>query len=163
MPDLSITNQRINSDKSGMGKEIERKFLVINDEFKLIAKKSVRIRQGYLCRVPEHVVRVRTKGEIGYLTVKGKNRGMTRDEFEYEIPYSDAIEMLRMCEGRVIDKTRYFVEYEGYLWEVDEFHGDLSPLITAEIEIPEESVVVSLPGFIGQEVTGIPEYYNSNL
>lgn len=146
-----------------MGIEIERKFLVNGDAFRQMAECSERLRQGYLCREPERTVRVRVRGDRGFLTVKGKNHGLTRTEFEYEIPIEDAEKMLGMCVGRVIDKTRYLVRFEGNLWEVDEFHGDLSPLITAEIELKEENSEFSLPVFVGAEVTGDKRYYNSNL
>ncbi len=108
-------------------------------------------------------MRVRTKGEKGYLTVKGKTIGASRLEFEYEIPFDDALEMLTICEGTILSKTRYHVPFEGFVWEVDEFHGNREGLVTAEIELPEENTEYSLPPFIGENVTGNPAYYNSNL
>lgn len=146
-----------------MAKEIEHKYLVSNDSYKKMASSVKKIRQGYLSRDPERVVRVRTVDDAAFLTVKGINHGDTRLEFEYEIPYSDALEMLSMCEGRVIEKKRYLVEYCGNLWEVDEFGGELSPLATAEIELSSSDQTYELPEFAGENVTGNPAYYNSAL
>ncbi|MBO5445057.1 MAG: CYTH domain-containing protein [Muribaculaceae bacterium] len=146
-----------------MGLEIEYKYLVKNTNFKAMAESSLRIRQGYLSRNPERVVRVRTKGDRGYLTVKGKNHGASRLEFEYEIPFEDAEKMLSLCEGQLLDKIRYLVPYEGHVWEVDEFLGNRLGLVTAEIELESEDTPFSIPDFIGENVTGNPAYYNSNL
>lgn len=146
-----------------MGLEIEYKFLVKNDNYKKMSTKSYRIRQGYLSRVPERVVRVRIKGNAGYLTVKGKNHGATRLEFEYEIPLEDAERMLELCDGPVIDKIRYIVAYEGHKWDVDEFLGGRTGLVIAEIELGSENEPFAIPDFIGEDVTGNPQYYNSNL
>ena len=143
--------------------EIEHKYLVVNDSYEKMASKAVEIRQGYLSRVPERTVRVRTKGDRGYLTVKGKNSGDVRLEFEYEVPYSDALEMLKLCEAGILHKTRYFVEYEGLTWEIDKYHGSREGLTVAEVEIPESGYKYALPPFVGKNVTGDPAYYNSNL
>jgi len=142
--------------------EIERKFLVINDKYK--NSDSVRIRQGYVCSTDNRVVRVRTKGDHGYLTLKNATVGFARNEYEYEIPLADAIEMLNtMCRKPIIDKTRYLYMYAGHLWEIDEFHGNHEGLVIAEIELEHINVHFDKPDFIGDEVTGQPEYYNSNL
>lgn len=146
-----------------MAVEIEYKYLVKNDNYKAMATSKVRIRQGYLNRKPERTVRVRTKGERGFLTVKGKNSGASRLEFEYEIPKADAEEMLTLCMPPILDKTRYLVPFEGHVWEVDEFHGIREGLVTAEIELHSEEESYSTPDFIGENVTGDPKYYNSNL
>lgn len=146
-----------------MSIEIEHKYLVVSDVYRQMSKGSCRIRQGYLCREPERTVRVRVKDEKAYLTVKGITRGDKRAEFEYEIPYSDVEEMLRLCVGGIIDKTRYYVEFGGNLWEVDEFHGGHEGLVVAEIELPVSTHDYLLPFFVGEEVTGNPAYYNSNL
>ena len=146
-----------------MGIEIEHKFLVKNDTYKSMAIASYHILQGYLCREPERTVRVRIKGDKGYLTVKGKNKGSRRDEFEYEISPADAMMMLRMCVAPILEKTRYIVPFEGHTWEVDEFSGNRTGLITAEIELSSEKEEYSVPGFIGDNVTDNPAYYNSNL
>ncbi|MDE6548117.1 MAG: CYTH domain-containing protein [Muribaculaceae bacterium] len=146
-----------------MALEIEHKYLVKNDGFRKLASSSCRISQGYLCREPERTVRVRIKGEKGFITVKGKNDGATRMEFEYEVGVGDALEMLRMCVPPVLEKTRYLVPFEGHVWEVDEFHGALEGLVTAEIELSSEEESYARPPFLGEDVTGNPAYYNSNL
>ena len=146
-----------------MALEIEHKYLVRNTEYLTMADSSERIIQGYLCRQPEHTVRVRIKGDKGYLTIKGISRDDTREEYEYSIPVGDAHRLLLLCEGRVLDKTRYRVPFEGHIWEVDEFHGDLAPLVTAEIELQKSTRDYPLPPFAGEDVTGNPIYYNSNL
>lgn len=146
-----------------MGVEIERKFLVKDYSFKSMARCHCRIKQGYLCREPDRTVRIRVRDDEGYITVKDKNKGIERLEFEYLIPKCDAEEMLQLCEGRILDKTRYIVDYEGYTWEIDEFHNLETPLTIAEIELPAEETEFLLPAFIGEEVTGNPRYYNSML
>ena len=146
-----------------MALEIEHKYLVKNDSFRKLASSSCRISQGYLCREPERTVRVRIKAEKGFITVKGKNDGATRLEFEYEISVDDALKMLGMCVPPVLEKTRYFVPFEGHIWEVDEFHGALEGLVTAEIELSAEDESYAKPPFLGEDVTGNPAYYNSNL
>ena len=145
-----------------MALEIEHKYLVKDDSYIDMTSSHAEIAQGYLNRVPERTVRIRIAGEKAYLTVKGKNSGDVRLEFEYEIPLADAHQMLPLCEG-VIEKTRYYVEYDGHRWEVDRFKGSLAPLVTAEIELPSSDTPYSLPPFIGENVTGNPRYYNSNL
>lgn len=147
-----------------MSKEIERKFLVINDSYKSMATHSIEIIQGYLSRKIEATVRVRITGDTARLTVKGANSGIVRNEWEYDIPLIDAREMLSDCaSGRVISKTRYVVPYGGSVWEVDNFHGDLEGLTVAEIELPDKESDFRLPPFVGREVSGDPAYYNSNL
>lgn len=143
--------------------EIERKFLVKDSGFKDMASLRVDICQGYLSRVPERTVRVRRLNDKGFITVKSKNTGAVRHEFEYQVPVEDALEMLRMCEPPIIEKSRYLVEYDGLTWEVDEFHGAKEGLIVAEVELQAEDQTFNLPPFIGKEVTGDPAYYNSNL
>ncbi|MDE6071218.1 MAG: CYTH domain-containing protein [Muribaculaceae bacterium] len=146
-----------------MGLEIERKFLVKNDSFKDIAISHSNIRQGYLSREPERTVRIRIKDDRGFITVKGKNSGAVRLEFEYEIPFADAEKMLGLCSGKILDKTRYNVKFGGYLWEIDVFHGLDEQLTVAEIELPSADASFEIPDFIGEEVTGNPRYYNSML
>lgn len=146
-----------------MAFEIEHKYLVKNDSFRELALDYFCISQGYLCRQPEHTVRVRTKGDRGFLTVKGKNSGVVRQEYEYEIPFEDALGMLALCEPPILEKTRFIVKYEGKIWEVDEFFGSHKGLVTAEIELSSEDEEYSLPPFVGDDVTGDPAYYNSNL
>ncbi len=146
-----------------MAFEIEHKYLVKNDSFKELASSFSHILQGYLCKEPERTVRVRIKDKKGFLTVKGKNIGSIREEFEYEVPYADAEKMLKMCLPPILDKTRYVVPFEGHLWEVDEFGGVRQGLVTAEIELSSKEEEYVIPGFVGENVTGNPLYYNSNL
>lgn len=146
-----------------MAVEIEYKYLVKESSYRTMATEIRVIRQGYLSRDPERTVRVRTLNEKGYITVKGITTGCTRLEFEYEIPYADAVSMLGMCERPLLEKHRYIVPFEGKIWEVDEFDGDLSPLVVAEIELKSADEKFNLPGFVGDDVTGNPLYYNSNL
>ena len=146
-----------------MALEIERKFLVINDDYRLMASKSVNIKQGYLSTRKESTVRIRVKNNRAYITVKGINTGATRCEWEYSIPYDDAIEMMALSQGIVIDKIRYIVEYEGFIWEIDEFKGAHDGLVVAEIELKDEKETFPIPPFIGEEVTGNVAYYNSTL
>jgi CYTH domain-containing protein len=145
-----------------MGVEIERKFLVASQLWKAGAE-GVHYQQGYLCRGRGRTVRVRTAGQNAFLTIKGPSSGASRAEFEYPIPLEDAQEMLRLCEGALIDKTRYRVRFEGHTWEVDEFHGDNTGLVLAEVELSQEDEHVSIPPWIGEEVTADPRYFNSNL
>lgn len=147
-----------------MSKEIERKFLVKDNSFVEMASESHRIRQGYISRRKEGTVRVRTLDHRGFLTVKGATHGIERHEWEFEIPYEDANEMFStVCEPGLIDKTRHIVDYMGYRWEIDEFHGSLSPLVVAEVELPSAETEPPLPPFVGMEVSDDPAYYNSNL
>ena len=146
-----------------MGKEIERKFLVKTDEFKRMSTYNILISQGYLCRLPERTVRVRIRDEKGFLTIKGLTKGFSREEYEYEIPLEDARNLLELGAGRIIEKTRWIVPFEGHTWEIDEFSGDHKGLTVAEIELCSEDEVFTTPCFIGEEVTGNPAYYNSNL
>lgn len=146
-----------------MALEIERKYLVKGYAYRRMAEDKDRIVQGYLSRDPERTVRIRISQGLGYITIKGKTSDGVREEFEYPIPKADADAMLRLCSGRVIEKTRYYVTYEGRTWEIDEFHGDLEPLVVAEIELGSPEERFDIPPFISQEVTGDPAYYNSNL
>lgn len=144
--------------------EIERKFLVVNDSYLAKAESAEEISQGYLSTDPDRTVRVRIYGNRGFLTVKTRNAGATRHEWEYEIPKDDARQMLCKAATGIVEKTRYVVPAEnGLFWEVDVFRGRHEGLVVAEIEIPEVDTCFSLPSFIGEEVTGNPRYYNSNL
>ncbi len=146
-----------------MGKEIERKFLVVSGEFKRYVD-GVYYRQGYLCNSRERVVRVRIAGERAFLTIKGANRGIVRSEFEYEIPVEEAKEMLdNLCLKPDIEKIRYRIEFEGYVWEVDEFMGLNAGLVVAEIELPDENAQFVKPSWVGEEVSDDSRYYNANL
>ncbi len=146
-----------------MAKEIERKFLVKGDDWRKLAK-GTHYRQGYLSTVKERTVRVRTIDDKGFLTIKGITVGATRAEYEYEIPAQDANAMLdNLCEKPLIEKYRYKIDYEGFTWELDEFEGDNQGLIVAEIELADENEKFGIPEWIGEEVTGDPRYFNSNL
>ena len=147
-----------------MAQEIERKFLVKGD-FKSLATKSTRIIQGYLSSVPERTVRVRVKGDKGFITIKGigSQSGASRYEWEKEIPVEEVNELLKICEPGVIDKTRFLVPVGKHTFEVDEFYGENEGLIIAEIELNSEGESFETPNWIGQEVTGDARYYNSML
>lgn len=147
-----------------MGQEIERKFLVDGD-FKPFATKSTRITQGYLSSVPERTVRIRVKGDKGYITIKGigSESGASRFEWEKEIPLEEAKQLLAICEPGVIDKTRYLVPVDGHTFEVDEFYGDNEGLTVAEIELGSEDESFTRPAWLGKEVTGDVRYYNAML
>lgn len=147
-----------------MAQEIERKFLV-NGEFKNLAIKQTRITQGYLSSVPERTVRVRIKGDKGFITIKGIGNasGASRYEWEKEIPVNEVEELLKICEPGVIDKTRYLVKNGDHVFEVDEFYGDNEGLIVAELELKSEDESFSKPEWLGEEVTGDARYFNSML
>ena len=146
-----------------MSKEIERKFLLKGDSWRSLAA-GTKYRQGYLNSTKERVVRVRTIDDNGFLTVKGITTGATRVEYEYEIPEKDATEMLNeLCEKPIIEKNRHKIDFAGFIWEVDEFFGENQGLIVAEIELENEEQPFEKPEWIGDEVTGDPKYFNSNL
>lgn len=147
-----------------MALEIERKYLVISDIYREMAASSSHIVQAYLARPEKGVIRIRIRDDKAYLTVKSRNTGATRSEWEYEIPVVDAREMIaKISDGKLIDKTRYLVRYDDMVWEVDEFHGALEGLVVAEIELPSECAYFKVPPFIGREVTGERRFYNSVL
>jgi CYTH domain-containing protein len=144
-----------------MGIEIERKFSVIKDTWRNV--KGTRYCQGYLNSAKERSVRVRTMEDKAYLTIKGIAIGASRMEFEYEIPLQDADELLEICEKPLIEKTRYKVQDGGFVWEVDEFFRENQGLIVAEVELASEDQKFPKPDWVGEEVTGDPRYFNSNL
>lgn len=145
--------------------EIERKFLVESSDYKALASKQYRIVQGFLSTHPERVVRVRIKADQGYLTIKGKSdaSGLSRYEWEKEIPLAEAKELLKICEENSIDKIRYEVIVDRHMFEVDEFFGDNQGLVIAEIELKDQLETFTRPDWLGREVTGETHYYNSNL
>ena len=147
-----------------MSQEIERKFLV-KDGFKQFAFTHTRITQGYLSSVPERIVRVRTNGEKGFITIKGilSQSGLSRYEWEKEIAFHEAQELLTLCEPGIIDKTRYLVQVGKFTFEVDEFYGENEGLVIAEIELSSEEELFEIPLWLGKEVTGDKRYYNSKL
>jgi CYTH domain-containing protein len=146
-----------------MGIEIERKYLTASDGWRGLAE-GIEYRQGYLSVIKERTVRVRTVGDRGYLTIKGISTGASRAEYEYEIPVGDTHEMLdELCEHPLIEKRRHRIPYGDLIWEVDEFLGDNQGLVVAEVELTSEDQLIELPDWIGEEVTGDPRYFNSNL
>ena len=144
-----------------MPTEIERKFLVIGTQWRQAA--GVPFSQGYLNRDKERTVRVRLSGGKAYLTIKGIARGTARAEFEYEVPPADAEQLMNLCEGPIIQKIRYTLEYKGFTWEVDEFLGENEGLVVAEIELQAEDQQFERPAWLGREVTEDPRFFNSNL
>ena len=147
-----------------MGKEIERKFLVKSDAWRILAP-GILYRQGYLSADTKRAVRIRTIENKAYLTMKGKTEKLlTRLEYEYEIPFSDGVEMLdKLCQRPLIEKNRHKIPFKGFIWEVDEFFGENAGLIVAEVELSHEDEQVSLPEWVGKEVTEDPRYLNANL
>ena len=150
-----------------MALEIERKFLVINGQFKAMCTSEIEIEQGYLSLEKERTIRIRLKrtedDEHAVITVKGENRGAVRNEWEYDIPVEDARGMMALCVGNIISKTRHIVPYRGFTWEVDVFHGAHDGLVLAEVELPSADASPELPPFLGREVTDDSRYYNSSL
>ena len=147
-----------------MALEIEKKFLVKGD-FRNEVYKTIHIVQGYLSRVPERVVRIRIKDDKGFITIKGKNVGATRFEWEKEIPVEEAKKLLELCEPGLVDKTRHLIKNTDgkHTWEVDVFHGRKEGIVIAEIELDDENEPFDRPSWLGEEVTGDKNYYNSNL
>lgn len=148
-----------------MAQEIERKFLVLNDSYKRESFSHSRIQQGYITSERGRTVRIRIRDEKAYITIKGPslNGGLSRYEFEQEIPMDDARQLMALCEPGIIDKTRWLVKSGSHTFEVDEFFGDNAGLVMAEVELRSEDDVVQIPDFIGDEVTGDRRYYNSQL
>ena len=146
-----------------MPKEIERKFLLKNDHWKSEFISRTVIKQGYLSTQKERTVRVRILGEKGFLTIKGATVGMTRLEFEYEIPVDEATELLQLCEKPLIEKERFIVSRGKLNWEIDIFEGENEGLELAEVELEDENQAVAIPDWVGEEVTFDPRYFNSSL
>jgi adenylate cyclase len=147
-----------------MGVEIERKFLVTDASWRETATASVRYQQGYLSRSPTAAIRVRTDGERAHLNIKTTTDGVTRLEFEYEIPIADAEELLeRVALRPLIIKTRHYVDFAGRRWEVDVFEAENAGLVVAELELESADAPVTLPPWVGREVSTDPRYYNSSL
>jgi adenylate cyclase len=141
--------------------EIERKFRVTGDAWR--NDSGVLYRQGYLNRDKVRTVRIRIAGSAAFLTIKGKSTGATRAEFEYPVPMDDAQALLALCDGPLIEKTRYIVLHAGHRWEVDEFAGDNAGLVVAELELSAEDEAFERPAWLGEEVTHDARYFNSNL
>lgn len=146
-----------------MGIEIEKKYLVTSNQFKMHSN-PVYYMQGYLHEDSEKSIRIRVYKNKGFLAIKSSNVGLVRAEYEYEIPFEDAREMLtKYCTKPLIEKNRYILSYEGFKWEVDEFYGDNEGLVLAEIELESIDTIFPKPSWIGEEVTGDPRYYNTSL
>ena len=147
-----------------MGKEIERKYLIHHDKWQKIEKPSGQLyRQGYLVTDPNKTIRIRLTEASGFLTIKGLSIGATRLEYEYEIPTSEAKELLDNFSISELSKIRYKINFENKVWEVDEFLGENIGLIVAEIELESEDEHFEVPDWVDKEVTGEEKYYNSNL
>lgn len=155
---------------NSMAIEIERKFLLANDDWRALAHKVVPMAQGYLndaasvaAGTQRSAVRVRLEGDEARINVKSAEIGRSRQEFDYLIPVDDARAMLALCVGTVIDKRRHFVRHGGHLWEIDEFLGDNAGLVLAEVELDSEDEAFAVPAWLGREITDLPRYYNLNL
>ena len=147
-----------------MGVEIERKFLVVDDSWRDGAPAGIQYRQGYLSTDPRNSVRVRVSGDKAWLNIKSATVGVTRHEYEYEIPLADAHAILgELCVKPLIEKTRFIVEHDGRVWEIDVFEGDNAGLVVAEIELESDGEEFSLPAWAGEDVSGDVRYYNQRL
>jgi len=148
-----------------MAQEIEKKFLVKDETFKVESIQEMKIIQGFLSTVPERTVRIRIKGKQGFITVKGisNKSGTSRFEWEKEIKIEDALDLLKICEPGVIQKTRFHVKSGVHIFEVDEFQGDNKGLVIAEIELSSEDEIFKKPNWLGKEITGDVKYYNSMI
>ena len=145
-----------------MATEIERKFLVANSSWKNNTEGSL-FKQAYLNSHPDRTVRVRITDKKAFLTIKSKNKGISRQEFEYEIPVSDAEALLRLCETPPLEKRRHLIPYGNHVWEIDEFSGINQGLVIAEIELKTETEFFEKPEWLGEEVSDDPRYFNSQL
>jgi adenylate cyclase len=144
-----------------MADEIERKYLLRSDSWRTESKKQVFMQQAYLTDVKKSSVRVRIAGEKAYLNLKSATLGITRKEYEFEIPLEDGKEILEhLCDGPIIEKTRYYVPYQGHTWEIDEFKGKNTGLVVAEIELKDAQEEFKHPEWIGEEVSHDKRYYN---
>ncbi len=153
-----------------MGIEIERKFLVVGDGWRDAAHATARLAQGYLNDAravasgeQRASVRIRIAGAAAFLNIKSRELGASRQEFEYPVPVADATDLLALCVGGLIDKTRHYVRHAGHLWEVDQFHGDNAGLVVAEIELDAVDEAFAVPEWLGVEVTELARYYNLAL
>lgn len=147
-----------------MAVEIERKFLLSSERWRATVTRSVEIVQGYIAESDTASVRVRVADQNGSLNLKGLTLGITRKEYEYDLPVAEAREILaELCAARVITKTRHHAEHEGHNWEIDEFAGRNTGLVVAEIELSSENEVFARPEWLGEEVSGDPRYYNLRL
>lgn len=144
-----------------MATEIERKFLLKDDSWRVLADAGTHYRQGYFAQPGKASIRVRLAGDMAYLNIKSAELGVRRSEYEYAIPVTDAMEMLdKLCEKPLIEKVRYLVKHAGHLWEIDVFEGDNEGLVVAEIELSDEDEAFEKPAWLGDEVSEDPRYYN---
>ena len=146
-----------------MGREIERKFLVKDDSWRAAVESSAVFRQGYLAVDNGTTVRVRTDGAEVWLTIKGPAEGLTRAEFEYRLPVTEAEALIGLCRGRVVEKTRHKVRSGGHVWEIDEFTGANAGLVLAEVELQQADEEVAMPPWVGREVSGDRRFDNASL
>jgi adenylate cyclase len=146
-----------------MGTETERKFLVTNDAWRAASVDNRRLRQGYVAIDGPNTVRIRTDGERAWLTLKGPQRGITRPEFEYEIPPADAESLICLCRGRIVEKVRYRVPFGRHVWEIDEFFGANAGLVVAEVELSRPDEPLERPEWLGDEVSEDSRYLNASL
>jgi len=147
-----------------MGIEIERKFLLKDDSWRQQADAGTRYRQGYLIGAKQASVRVRIEGDKAYLNIKSMTLGVTRQEYQYPLPLNEAQELLdSLCEKPLVEKTRYKIQHAGHEWEIDVFTGENAGLVVAEVELQTEQESLSLPSWVGVEVSADPRYYNVNL
>jgi adenylate cyclase len=147
-----------------MPHEIERQYLVASESWRAHTSSTTEVTQGYLSIDPDRTVRVRIRhGYPAKLTIKGRNNGPVRTEFEFEIPVNEARQLLGLCIQPLIHKTRHLVEHRGFTWEIDVFDGANQGLVLAEVELEDASISPPLPDWIGRDVTNDPRFYNSNL
>lgn len=143
--------------------EIERKFLVANDQWRARAGPGVHYRQGYLAKTELGAVRIRRSDSGAYVTIKGPRRGLTRDEFSYAVPICEAEQLLTLCGPLVLEKVRHLVEHQGMIWEIDVYLGPAEGLVVAEIELDREDQLFAVPPWVGAEVSLDPRYRNSAI
>ncbi|HVY64987.1 MAG TPA: CYTH domain-containing protein [Gammaproteobacteria bacterium] len=146
-----------------MPREIERKFLLQSDAWRALAQHRQVMSQGYLAGGERVSVRVRVAGDEAHLNIKSGGLVASRLEYEYAIPVAEALELLKLCPGPLIEKTRHYVDFDGFEWEIDEFHGANEGLVVAELELDREDQVFPRPAWLGKEVTHLRRYYNVSL
>lgn len=157
-------NGKNHRSQQKMPVEIERKFLIANESWRQSVTHATRLRDGILAFYDGRKIRIRFYDDKATLTVKGPRKGLSRDEFEYEIPSSDGLILLEQhCKGEIVEKTRHHLLFDGSEWAIDEYHGLLDGIILAEIELPSEDAAPTLPDWIGKEVTGVEKYRKVNM
>jgi len=159
----AVATHPAREELSTMALEIERRFLVSNDAWRASVARSTRITQGYLAITADAVIRVRIRDDDGYVTIKSRDGGLARDEFEYSIPLDDARSLLNLCGRRVLEKIRHEVPFAGYCWEIDEYLEPFEDLIVAEVELQSESDDPARPAWIGEEITHDKSFSNAAL